>query len=129
MTELLLAHGADIDREDNAGRNALHHLLGPVIIAIPAFADEDFEATATLLLAAGAAPNRVSYRSLAMYHVPSLVASFLRLSGGRGLTSRMLDDFRNEARTRPHEVEVDYATLAENFRLLGLQLGRSRTGG
>jgi hypothetical protein len=41
----------------------------------------------------------------------------------------MLDDFRNEARTRPHEVEVDYATLAENFRLLGLQLGRSRTGG
>lgn len=128
MVELLLAHGADLFLEDNAGRNALHYLLVPVSIPLPAYADEDFEATATLLLAAGAAPDRVSYRSLAMHHVPSLVATFLRLSGGRGLTSRMLDDFRNEARTRPHEVEVDDASLAENFRLLGLQLGRTRTG-
>jgi len=128
MVELLLAHGADIFLEDNAGRNALHHLLGPVTIPLPAFADDDFEGTATLLLAAGATPNRVSYRYLAMHHVPSLVASFLRLSGGRGLTSRMLEDFRNEARNRPHEVEVDDVSLAENFRLLGVHLGRSRTG-
>jgi hypothetical protein len=128
MAELLLAHGANISLEDNAGRNALHYLLAPVYIVIPAFADEDFEATATLLLAAGAAPDRVSYRTLAMHYEPRMVASFLRLSGGRGLTSRMLNDFRDEARARPHEVEVDYDSLAENFRLFGMQLGQSRTG-
>lgn len=129
MAALLLAHGADIYLEDNAGRNALHYLLVPVYIFLPAFADEDLEATATLLLAAGAVPNRACYRSLALYHEPTMVATFLRLSGGRGLTSSMLHEFRNEARTRPHEVEVGYETLAENFRLFGLHLAQSHKGG
>ncbi len=129
MAALLLERGANLALEDHAGRNALDHLLGRVAIPVAAHPDDDFEGTATLLLAAGATPTRDSYRSLAMHHLPSDVAFFLRQSGGRGLTSRMVDHFRDEGRRWPHLVDVTHELWVENLALMGRHLGRARGGG